>query len=189
MSYDLMVFRPSSAPKKRESFMDWYSKQTEWKEDHNYDDPKVSSEKMRNWFLDMIKTFPAMNGPYAIDDIDNPKVTDYSIGRDVIYVAFAWSEAENAYPKMLELAEKHKVGFFDVSANNGNIYIPDENGGFKKIDNTDKESSIQEIKGWAGKNSDSKTVADIVFDKVENQLNTQNEIKRKQSWWKRMFKK
>ena len=106
--------------------------QAEWEEEHDYDDPKVYSDELKNWFLDMIKSFPAMNGPFASDDIDDPKVTDYSVGIDVIYAAFAWSEAENAYPKMIELAEKHRVGFFDTSGN-GDILIPNENGGLENL--------------------------------------------------------
>ena len=137
MSYDLMVFNPNMTPKSKSEFMNWYERQTEWEEEHGYDDPKVSSDELKNWFLDMIKSFPAMNGPFASDDVDVPKVNDYSVGIDVIYAAFAWSEAEIAYPKMIELAEKHKVGFFDASGN-GDILIPNENG---ELENLSKGSS------------------------------------------------
>lgn len=40
MSYDLMVFRQESAPKNEKAFMDWYNRQTEWTENHSYDDPE-----------------------------------------------------------------------------------------------------------------------------------------------------
>lgn len=134
MSYDLMVFRKEAAPKTRTDFMKWYENQTEWTEEHSYDDPANTSVELRNWFMEMIQTFPAMNGPFASDDDDNPNVSDYSVGKDVIYVAFAWSLAEQAYNTMLELAEKHGVGFFDVSSDNGDILFPD-NGKLKPIDN------------------------------------------------------
>lgn len=49
----------------------------------------------------------------------------YCIGRDVIYVAFAWSVADEAYKLMRSLAQKHNVGFFDVSTDNGDIILPD----------------------------------------------------------------
>lgn len=101
--------------------------QTEWNEPHDYNDPANTSEQLKNWFLEMIETFPAMNGPFASDDIDDPKLTDYSIGRDVIYPACGWSHAELAFKVMKELAAKHKVGFFDVSGT-GDILIPDEEG-------------------------------------------------------------
>jgi hypothetical protein len=126
MSYDLMVFEPSKAPKEREAFMSWYAEQTEWAEDHSYQDHKVTSPSLQAWFKDIVQFFPPMNGPLASDDVDDPKVTDHCIGHDVIYSAFAWSVAEEAYPKFRELAIKHNVGFFDVSADNGEILFPGE---------------------------------------------------------------
>jgi hypothetical protein len=140
MSYDLMVFRKEAAPKTRTDFMKWYEDQTEWTEEHSYDDPANTSPELRNWFMEMIQTFPAINGPFASDDDDNPNVSDYSIGKDVIYVAFAWSLAEQAYNRMLELAEKHKVGFFDVSSDNGEILFPD-NGKLRPIGNPTNNSN------------------------------------------------
>lgn len=147
MSYDLMVFEKEKAPRKRKDFMDWYNKQTEWSENHSYDDPKVSSQKLRDWFTEMIKTFPAMNGPYASDDYDNDNVSDYSIGMDVIYVAFAWSVAEKAYKTMIDLAEKFEVAFFDVSSDNGGIYFP-ENGKLVPIDKSNNNEKPTRTKPW-----------------------------------------
>jgi len=43
MSYDLMVFDPTVAPRACKDFMAWYKQQTQWSEDHGYDDPKVST--------------------------------------------------------------------------------------------------------------------------------------------------
>ena len=124
MSYDLMVFEASAAPKSRADFMQWYDSQTEWSEDHNYQDHGVTSASLQAWFKEMIEFFPAMNGPLACDDIDDPNVTDYCIGKEVIYSTFGWSVAEQAHAKMRELAIKHSVGFFDVSDDNGEILIP-----------------------------------------------------------------
>lgn len=42
MSYDLMVFEKKKAPQKRKDFLDWYEKETEWTEDHGYNDPTVT---------------------------------------------------------------------------------------------------------------------------------------------------
>ena len=138
MSYDLMVFNPNNAPKEKSEFMEWYEGQTEWEEEHDYDDPKVSFEGLKNWFLDMIKEFPSLNGPYAPNDIDDrvddDEITDYSVGKDVIYSAFRFSIAEKAYPRMVELAEKHKVGFFDASGT-CDIFFPNENGKLERLSN------------------------------------------------------
>lgn len=72
------------------------------------------------------------NGEYAPDlellaeneDLDN-HVIDYSIGKEVIYAAFSWPAAEEAYHLTRKLAKKHEVGFFDVSENDGDIILPD----------------------------------------------------------------
>jgi len=124
MSYDLMVFDADSAPKGSRCVYGVVSRATQWKEEHGYNNPEVTAPKLRAWFDEMIRTYPPMNGPFRSDDVDNPKVTDYSVGRAVIYVAFAWSEAEAALPTMRSLAQKHVVGFFEVSADEGEILIP-----------------------------------------------------------------
>jgi len=134
MSYDLMVFEPTVAPVERKDFMEWYFQQTKWAEDHSYQDHEVSTEGLQAWFKEMIEYFPPMNGPLASDDDDddNPKVTDHCIGKYVIYSSFSWSVAEEAYPKMRGLAIKHSVGFFDVSADDGEILLPNNSASSEK---------------------------------------------------------
>jgi len=124
MSYDLMVFDPNAAPRTREDFMLWYERQTEWAEEHSYDDPQVTSPKLANWFAEIAEAFPPMNGPFASYDYENPKLTDYSIGRSVVYAAFASSQAEPAFETVYRLAAKHQVGFFDVSDEEGEVRFP-----------------------------------------------------------------
>ncbi len=126
LSYDLLVFEPSSAPQDQAAFLQWYQRQTEWSENRDYNDPGETSPKLAAWFAEMTKTFPPMNGPIAVDDdrADDPEVTDYSIGTAVIYAAFAWSEADKAREMMLSLGIKHQVGFFDCSADDGTIWRP-----------------------------------------------------------------
>lgn len=120
-----MVFDPVVSPKDRVSFMKWYEEQTAWDEPHDYSDSSVTTTTLRAWYDDMSAQYPNMNGrDVAEGDLDDPKLTDYSIGRSIIYMAFAWSQAEDAYEKVRRLAEKHNVGFFDVSANEGEIWTP-----------------------------------------------------------------
>ncbi len=146
MSFDLMVFDPRSAPTDRTLFMNWYRDQTRWSEAHTYDDPVVSTPKLRGWFMDMIGEFPAMNGPYRTQSFEsNPKVSDYCIGRAVIYVAFAWSQAEAAYHAMFERAKKHAVGFFDVSADDGEVWLPTDTGAFECIHGTSQPGTPRVI--------------------------------------------
>src|SRR5215813_10542115 len=130
MSYDLAVFDPEAAPRERAAFIEWYEAQTEWEEPHRYDDPAVSTPALRAWFLEMTRTFRAMNGPYAVKDgdVDNARITDYSVGRTLIYAAFAWSQARPAYEAVFGLAAKHAIGFFDASGANGEVWVPDGRG-------------------------------------------------------------
>ncbi len=128
MSYDLMVFDPNAPPPDREGFLKWYENQTQWSENHNYNNPDITTPELRAWFIEMINQYPAMNGPFASDDIDNPKMSDYTVGESIIYVAFAWSQAESAYQVMFNSAKKHNIGFFDVSTANGEVWILDQCG-------------------------------------------------------------
>lgn len=118
VSYDLMVFDKEQAPKDKEAFLKWYDEQTQWAEPHDYQTITTTIPALQKWYEDMVKHFPDMN---AMDDDEDEELesryTDYSIGYTVIYAAFAWSVADEAYSKMKELAQKHSVGFFDVSGN------------------------------------------------------------------------
>jgi hypothetical protein len=42
-----------------------------------------------------------------------------------VYVGFAWSIADDAYRTTFALARKHGLGFFDVSADDGQVWMPD----------------------------------------------------------------
>jgi hypothetical protein len=133
MSYDLMVFDLEGPPSDRRGFMEWYEEQIQWNEEHGYDDPRVSTPALRAWFIEMIGQYPAMNGPYASDNADDPRITDYSIGNSAIYAAFAWSEAEDAFKTVFKLAEKHRVGFFKVSEPEGGVWTPGKTGGYTRV--------------------------------------------------------
>lgn len=131
MSYDLMVFEITKAPKTKKEFMDWYDRQTELAEEHDYETVGVTSPALQKWFMEMKDTFPPMNGKFAPEeeaiandeDLES-RLTDYSIGYNVIYAAFSWSVADEAYEKVRTLAQKHGVGFFDASGD-GDIILPD----------------------------------------------------------------
>ena len=53
MSYDLMVFEETKAPATKKEFMEWYEKQIEWEEEHDYQTINVSSPALQNWFMEM----------------------------------------------------------------------------------------------------------------------------------------
>ena len=135
MSYDLMVFDPASAPRKRAAFMEWYEQQQSGDEDEPpSDDPKSLTPALQAWFAEMIETFPPLNGPLAKDEnIDNPKTTDYGLGRTYVYACFGWSQAEEAQKHTVKLAEKHRVGFFNVSSDEGDVWVPGSRGKLEEL--------------------------------------------------------
>ena len=131
MSYYLMVFEPSHAPTTKRDFLAWFERQAEWSEDHDYDSADVTTPALKSWFMEMKETFPPLNGEFAPDneriaEDENVEkhLVDYCIGRSLIYAAFGWSAAEEAYALTRKLAQKHGVGFFDVS-DEANIILPD----------------------------------------------------------------
>jgi hypothetical protein len=147
-----MVFDPAEAPRDRARFLEWYGRTTEWSEGHSYNDPGATTPELHAWYDDIRNSFPNMNGPGAPDDDHiNDTVTDYSIGHHAIYAAFAWSEAETAYPLVRRLAVEHRVGFYDVSGDEGDgeIYFPGDQlrppsgGAWHKISKEFKELKSQ----------------------------------------------
>ena len=134
MSYDLLVFDPSLVPLERQEFLEWWKEQSEWSEDHDYDDPAVSTPSLRAWFLDIAGRFPPLNGPHAPEETpeDDASQTDYSVGRTLVYAAFPWPKAESAYDTVFALAEKHGLGFFDASSEQGAVWLPGSGGKLAK---------------------------------------------------------
>ena len=132
MSYDLLVFDPAAAPRGRKQFLTWYEKMTRWSEGHSYDDPAKTTPALRAWYESIRRSFRNMNGPGAPNDHDlmtpgvEDRLADYSIAHNAIYVTFPWSIAEEAYDLVRRLAVMHKVGFYDVSGDEGDgeIYFP-----------------------------------------------------------------
>jgi hypothetical protein len=84
--------------------------------------------RLRGWFLDMIRYFPPLNGIFAEDELPEDEATaaDYSIGRQMIYITFAWSKAELAYQTTSEFAAKHGLGLFNVSSQDEEVWLPAE---------------------------------------------------------------
>lgn len=123
-----MVFEPDAVPPSHEDFLEWYSRQTKWTEDHGYNDPELTSEHLRAWFKEMIQIFPPMNAlaSPAESQPEEPSSSDYAIGADFIYASFSWSKAESAYMTVARLAEKYQLGLFNVSSSGEEVWIPED---------------------------------------------------------------
>jgi len=126
MSYDLMVFNPEAAPKSHRAFLNWYTNAMEAEDGVCFMDPAIATAQLRAWYAERIEIFPNLNGPGASEELpeDEATASDYSIGKDAIYVCFAWSKAEQAYRACFELAQKHQLGFFDASSHNSEVWLP-----------------------------------------------------------------
>jgi hypothetical protein len=146
MSYDLLVFSPAAAPKTKPAFKAWYDTQTQWAEEHPYNDPTITTPALQAWLQEMAHTFPDMNGPNVTDDHSSAYETDYSIGRVVIYAAFSWSVTGEAHEMAQRLAQKHQVGFWDPSFE-GPILLPVD-GELTPMDEVDHQHLAQKNPWW-----------------------------------------
>lgn len=123
-----MVFEPNAVPATHDEFLEWYTRQTRWGEDHGYNDPGLASEHLRAWFEEIIRIFPSMNGPSPKAEAPEQEASssDYAIGTDFIYASFAWSKAEAAYMTVARLAEKYTLGLFNASSSGEEVWVPEE---------------------------------------------------------------
>jgi hypothetical protein len=130
VSYDLAVFDPNAAPLERNEFIEWFHQRTEWEDDLDYNNPENGTAPMQSWFRDMIVSFPPLNGPFSKEELpeDESTLADYSLDKALVYVAFAWSKADEAYAKCFELAQRHRLGFFNVSSNTSDVWLPGKDG-------------------------------------------------------------
>jgi hypothetical protein len=136
MSYDLAVFDPKPELKHRTEFDNWYDERTEWEDEIDYNNPENTSPRLQAWFHEIRKTFEPMNGPLSRADAgekEEDRLADYTIARDIIYVAFSWSDAELAHAKVKELSAKHAVGFLDASSMDGAAWFPTASGNLELV--------------------------------------------------------
>ena len=119
-----MVFEPGAVPGTHPEFLEWYTRQTKWGEDHGYNDPGLASDHLRAWFEEIIRIFPSMNGPSVPSE--EASSSDYAIGSEFIYASFAWSKAEMAYMTVARLAEKYRLGLFNASSSGEEVWMPED---------------------------------------------------------------
>lgn len=127
MSYDLMVFAPEAAPSKRAAFLDWYEQQTDWDDDQAVDNPARSTPALQAFFAELAAEFPP-----AQDDADEDTGTEYTFGPSLIYMSFLdWDKIDRAHEAVFKLAARHGLGFFDVSSDLAEAWLPDKKGGLR----------------------------------------------------------
>jgi hypothetical protein len=136
MSYDLAVFDPRQELRDRAEFEAWYDSTEEDEYTADYSDPGQATPSLQAWFHEMREHFVPLNGPYSPHATSDPrleKAGDYSIGPDLIYVAFSWSQVEEAYELCFRLAQKHCVGFLDASGAEGAAWFPTPDGTLERV--------------------------------------------------------
>ncbi len=150
-----MVFEPEAAPKEHQASMRWYAGFTKWNEGHSYKDPSVTSRRLRLWLSDIQRSYPDMDSMEAADLIpnDDGSLSSYSIGKQAIYVCFAWSKAEEAYTRVMELAGRHEVGFFDVSSPGQEVWMPDA-GSLKLVHRKGATGWLERVAKFFRKNAE-----------------------------------
>jgi len=124
-----MVFAPEAAPAKRPAFLDWYDAQTDWDGGAGADDPAAATPALQAFYAELSALFPPM--PFdAPDDADTG--TDYAIAPGLIYLSFHdWDTIDAAHDAVSRLAAKHALGFFDVSSDLAEVWLPDRKGGLR----------------------------------------------------------
>lgn len=165
MSYDICIFNKKKAPRRKEDFIKWYERIMEWNGDSNFDDITVASKELQEWYSFMLKHFPAMNGRDAeesqhcyakakgvdVGDVIDDSA-DYAIDSNLIYVAFGYTQAEDAYRLAFGKAKELGLGFFD----------PQE-GSFPLSDGYERTDTMVD-------NSDQITAAQKSFEKKKHHL-------------------
>jgi hypothetical protein len=128
-----MIFDPSAVSVDRHAFLQWYSDMTDWDDSEPYDDPAGAHSRIRSWYDEISKTFPPLSTLDESLQVDEARLTDYSIGESFIYVGFGWSMVKEAYRTTKLVAGQNELGFYDVSSPAGEVFLPDQRGGLVPI--------------------------------------------------------
>lgn len=130
MSYDLLVFDPATPPSDRIGFLSWYTDLARWGDGKLVSNPAVAAPVLQAWYRDMIKGFPATNGPdnAGIAAMENDNRAEYRFSQSAVFGAFQWEASRHAHRQAQKFARMHNVGFFDVSGDNGAVWGPSPKG-------------------------------------------------------------
>ena len=128
MSYDILIFEPAAVSD--EEFPQWWEQVSQWEEPRDYDTTDGSTPAIRSFFRELIRTFPPINGPYALTDeevdareAEGLPIGDYVIGADFIYAGVGWSDA-NVFAKTVgQLAWTQRLAVAYLSED-GSIFRP-----------------------------------------------------------------
>jgi hypothetical protein len=147
VSYDLVVFEPTAAPREPKAFLAWFAERAESGPRHDHADPAVTSSALRTWFDELTATFPPATGPYPrIAADEDPMTADYSLRRELIYARFPPGKSRQAYGLAKSVAARVGVGLYDVSSLPGQVWLPDGRGGLL-LQHRDEDRAHMEAMG------------------------------------------
>lgn len=128
MSYYIMIIDHQPQFKDGKEFYTWYNNVTQWNDTIDYNDYHHTTNSLQQWFLEMKDVVRPLNGEFAPsdDELETGEYleADYSIGKDFIYVALAWTDCEKTSKKAFELARNYKLSYYDVSGDD-ELHFPD----------------------------------------------------------------
>ncbi|MBQ3805569.1 MAG: hypothetical protein II844_07170 [Prevotella sp.] len=128
MSYDIMIIDHQPQFKDGKEFYTWYNNVTQWNDTIDYNDYRHTTNSLQQLFLEMKDVVRPLNGEFAPsdDELETGEYleADYSIGKDFIYIALAWTDCEKTSKKAFELAQKYKLAYFDASGDE-ELHFPD----------------------------------------------------------------
>ncbi|WP_342318482.1 hypothetical protein [Corynebacterium mayonis] len=127
MSFDVMIIDPATVPTgSHGEFMEWYRAATSWSEDRDYGAPVGSAASIVACYEELKVEFPSIDDLDWDEDEDEQEEanTEYVLGDDFVYIAFDWSEAEEAASACVRVAHKHGLAFVDISGTTS-ILFPD----------------------------------------------------------------
>lgn len=129
MAYEIILFDAEAAPATASEFSGWVRAQTTWDESGDQPpclDPKTTAPGVREWFMEILRPFPPLHGPYALPGWhDKPGATDYFFASHLALAEFPSDMNEDAFQKCMELAQKHRLGLYDAGSL-GEVWMPRE---------------------------------------------------------------
>lgn len=127
MSYELVVFDPSTAPAADNDLLERHESVIAWMEQRNCTSPAPLAGNLRTFYDRLRHIFPPMDGPDGAtdeeveEDEDNAAgswLTGYAFAEGLIRLDIAWSVADQARGDVQQLAQELGLGVvFRTDAN------------------------------------------------------------------------
>ncbi len=141
MSYDLVVFDPTHAPRDRAAFLDWIKYALSVADGQLRSEPSITSPALWAWHSDMCQAFPAGDGPRAHDPFSTQATRNatYRFASHAILAGFHWEVSGSALHHVKKLAIVHGLGLFDASGSSGAVWVVSDRGRYEIVHRSEEE--------------------------------------------------